>query len=204
MDSASESVLAALVDAASGSRTLVLVTFRPGYHAPWMQKSSYQQVPIHSLGSDAVDELLEHLVGSDPSVLDLRALIADRTAGNPFFIEEVVQSLADTAVLDGSKGAYLLARPVAEVAIPETVQATLAARIDRLRARDKAVLQAGAVIGKEFSEALLARVAGLDEAELEDSLLALVAAELLFEEAVYPERDYRFKHPLTQEVAYRS
>jgi adenylate cyclase len=134
----------------------------------------------------------------------LPALVRERTGGNPFFIEEVVQALVEGGSLVGTRGAYRLARPIAELAIPPTVQALLASRIDRLGEREKQVLQTAAVIGRVFVEPVLQRVAGLPGDDLAAALRTLVAAEFVYEEALYPYAEYAFKHPLTQEVAYRS
>jgi adenylate cyclase len=152
----------------------------------------------------AIDALLADLLGRDPSLGGLARRIRARTGGNPFFIEEVVHELAESGVLEGTRGAYRLGRSVAAVAIPGTVQAVIAARIDRLPGVAKQVLQAAAVIGMAFSEALLARIVNLPEAALAEALQALAHAELVCASALYPEALYTFKHPLTQEVAYRS
>ncbi len=181
-----------------------MVNFRPEYHARWMQKSYYQQLPLLPLNPEAIAELLTDLLGNDPSLAGLGGLIRERTGGNPFFIEEVVLSLAEAGSLEGSKGAYRLTKPIHAVSIPPTVQAVLAARIDRLPEKEKRVLQTASVIGKTFSEPVLKRVGELPETELADALRALIDAEFLYEEALYPEAEYAFKHPLTQEVAYRS
>ncbi len=205
MDAASEAFLENLVESIPGTRTLLLVNFRPEYHARWMQKSYYQQLPLLPLGPEAIDELLDHLLGTDPAVAEVRRRLQTRSAGNPFFVEELVQSLVDAGALQGTRGAYRLARPIEEVAIAPTVQAVLAARIDRLAEYDKRVLQTAAVIGKTFSESVLRRVvAPLSEAQLTEAVRALLAGEFLYEEALYPETEYTFKHPLTQEVAYGS
>ena len=180
------------------------MNFRPEYHAAWMQKSYYQQLPLLPLGPGATAELLRDLLGTDPSLATLAGPIGERTGGNPFFIEEVVQALAETGSLEGAKGAYRLVRPAAELRLPPTVQAVLAARIDRLAEREKGVLQTAAVIGREFTEPILRRVVELPEAELAAALQRLTAAEFIHEEALGPEPQYTFKHPLTQEVAYRS
>jgi adenylate cyclase len=120
------------------------------------------------------------------------------------FIEEVVQSLAEGGSLAGAKGAYRLVKPIRAISIPPTVQTVLAARIDRLPEREKRVLQTASVIGKTFSEPVLARVVDLSEAELAGALTSLAGAELVFEEALYPQAEYAFKHRLIQEVAYNS
>src|SRR5205823_989530 len=127
------------------------VNFRPEYRAAWMQRSYYQQLALLPLDPAAMEEMLRELLGTDPSLADLGERIRERTGGNPFFIEEVVQALVEVGALEGGKGAYRLARPVADLVIPATVQAVLAARIDRLGGREKAVLETAAVIGKEFS-----------------------------------------------------
>jgi predicted ATPase len=182
----------------------MVVNFRPEYHAAWMQKSYYHQLPLLPLAPEAITELLRDLLGTDPSLAGLGDRIRKRTGGNPFFIEEVVQALAEAGSLAGARGGYRLARPATELALPATVQAVLAARIDRLEERDKHVLQTAAVIGKEFSEAVLKRVVDLPETELSAPLTKLTASEFIYEQALYPELEYTFKHALTQEVAYGS
>jgi class 3 adenylate cyclase/tetratricopeptide (TPR) repeat protein len=204
LDGSSEAFLENMVEALPGTRTLLLVNFRPEYHAGWMQKSYYQQLPLSPLGEEAIEELLQDLLGPDPSLDGLSQLITERTGGNPFFIEEVVKGLVDKSSLTGDKGAYRLARSVDEVTIPPTVQAVLAARIDRLPEDEKAVLQGAAVIGRQFPEAVLRHAMGLSGTALEDALRALTAAEFIYEESPYPEPEYAFMHPLTQEVAHRS
>ncbi len=233
IDPASDAFLAQLADVVPGTHFLLALNFRPEYRAAWMGKSSYQQLPLYPLGPEAAAQLIAELLGSDPSVGKLAPRIAERTGGNPFFIEEVVQALAEAGRLTGAKGAYRLAAPVDEITIPATVQAVLAARVDRLGEREKAVLQAAAVIGKEFAEPVLRRVvvgAGLKpapvgwalptdarpsgpvsvgdahptEEDLAAALDALTAAEFLYPQALYPVAEYAFKHPLTQEVAYHS
>ncbi len=214
IDGGSEAFLKSLADALPGTRTLLVVNFRPEYAGDWLQAEGgtaarrRHLVALPPLGSEAIGELLADLLGTDPTLAGLAALLRERTGGNPFFIEEVVQSMAESGALAGSRGAYRLLHDVAEVPIPATVQAVLAARIDRLGEGDKAVLQTAAVIGREVAEPVLRGVVEtLGEppvAELAAALRALVAAEFLYQESVYPEAVYAFKHPLTQEVAYRS
>jgi len=169
-----------------------------------MRRSYYQRLALPPLRPGAIAELLADLLGTDPSVADLGDRIRTRTAGNPFFIEEIVQALVEAGTLAGTKGAYRVVRPVAELALPATVQAVLAGRIDRLPAREKEVLGIAAVIGREVPGPVLHRVAALPEAELIAAVAELVSREFLYETALYPEAEYAFKHPLTQEVAYRS
>ncbi|MDP9134260.1 MAG: AAA family ATPase, partial [Actinomycetota bacterium] len=204
LDPGSDAFLTNLVESLPGARTLLLVNFRPEYQAGWMRRSYYQQLPLVPLERDASARLVHDLAGRDPSLDGLSELIAERTSGNPFFVEEVVQGLVESGGLVGERGAYRLAHAIEEIEIPASVQALLAARIDRLPEHGKAVLQSAAVIGREFSEPVLRRVTGLAEHELAVTLTALAGTELIYEQTLYPEAQYAFKHPLTQEVAYRS
>jgi adenylate cyclase len=205
IDAASEAWLEEMVDAiGGGSQRLLIVNFRPEYRAAWMQKSWYQQLALLPLGADAIRELLADLLGNDPSLRGLAASIHARTAGNPFFTEEVVQSLVENGHLQGTKGSYRLVTPVERLEVPTRVQPLLAARIDRLREREKQVLQTAAVIGLEFPEPILAAVAELPKSELDEALRALKAGEFIYERSLYPVAEYAFKHPLTQQVALDS
>src|SRR5262249_41536865 len=123
IDAASEAFVANLVEAVAGTRTLVIVTFRPEYDAAWMRKSYYQRLALPPLGPEAIAELLADRLGTDPSVAELGERIRTRTGGNPFFIEEIVQALAEAGSLAGTNGAYRLVRPMAELTLPATVQA---------------------------------------------------------------------------------
>ncbi|MDH3211251.1 MAG: AAA family ATPase [Myxococcales bacterium] len=204
LDRASEAFLENLVEVIPTTRTLLLVNFRPEYRAEWMQRSSYQQLSLLPLGAEAVRELLAGLLGSHPSLTELGDRIFAHTGGNPFFVEEVVRSLAESGGLEGEAGAYRLRGAVDQLAIPPTVHAVLAARIDRLAEREKQLLQTASVIGKHFAEPILRRVADLSEGELSEALRRLIRSEFIYEEALYPEAEYAFAHPLTQEVANRS
>jgi class 3 adenylate cyclase len=207
-DGASDAFLETTVESLSATHDLLLLNFRPEYHARWMQRSYYQHLPLQPLAPEAIRALLCDQLGVDPSVAALPELIHERTKGNPFFIEEIVQSLVEGGQLEGARGAYRLTTALDALGVPASVQAVLAARIDRLAEREKQVLQTAAVIGKTFSEALLrkviASISKLDDSALSDSLSALAAAEFLFEASLYPQLEYSFKHPLTQEVALGS
>ena len=204
LDASSAEFLEHLVEAREGSRSLLLLNFRPEYQAEWMQKSWYRQIPLTPLGRDAIAELLADLLGSHPSIAVLASLIHTRTAGNPFFTEEVVQSLIESGHLQGARGVYQLVTPIERLEVPPTAQTVLAARIDRLPEREKQLLQVASVIGKDFTETLLAEVAGLPADELKSALAALRRAEFILELSIYPAVEYSFKHPLTQEVALHS
>ncbi|MFY9586254.1 MAG: adenylate/guanylate cyclase domain-containing protein [Actinomycetota bacterium] len=204
IDPGSAAFLATLIDAVPGTRTLIVANFRPEYRADWMKESNYRAMPIEPLGPAAIDQLLTDLLGSDPSLTQAVEKIRDRTAGNPFFVEELVQALAESGSLVGERGAYRLGGPLDDHLVPRSVEAVLGARIDRLGEREKSILQTAAVIGREFPEPVLQRVWAGDDAEIGPALAALVGAEFLFEVTLYPEAVYTFKHPLSHEVAYRS
>jgi tetratricopeptide (TPR) repeat protein len=204
IDPASEAFMANHVDAVQGTQSLTIVNFRPEYHADWMSKPYYGQIALVPLGPEHVREMLEDQLGADPSLVDLSSMLSERTGGNPFFVEEVMRSLIEDGNLEGERGAFRLVRPIKGSIVPASVQVILSARIDRLEEREKAVLRAAAVIGKEFPEPVLAEVTGLGSADLADALRALVAGGFVYEQEIYPESVYTFKHPLTQEVAYGS
>ena len=204
IDPASEAFLLAYAEAAQGTRGLTLLSYRPDYSAPWMSRSDYHQIPLAALHGEQERELIDELLGADASLADIRELISRRSDGNPFFAEELIRSLVGSGHLVGAPGGYRLGTPISEADIPATVQAVLTARIDRLPRLCKAVLEAAAVLGKEFSGALLVPLTELDESALAEELRALVAAEFLFQRTPEPASTYAFRHPLTQEVAYRS
>jgi class 3 adenylate cyclase/tetratricopeptide (TPR) repeat protein len=203
-DGGSEAFLEPLIDATLGTRGLIILNFRPEYQAAWMGKSYYQQLPLSPLGADAIRELLDALLGNDPSIAGLAEAIHARTGGNPFYTEEVVQSLIESGKLQGGKGAYRLVTPVDRLEVPTSVHAILAARIDRLAEREKDVLQTAAVIGREFDEPTLAAVVEQDAPQLREALQMLKDTEFVYEQSLYPVAEYLFKHPLTQEVALAS
>ncbi|MDX6632122.1 MAG: hypothetical protein QOG26_127 [Solirubrobacterales bacterium] len=204
MDAGSAVYLDNLARAVGGSRTLSVVNYRPEFAADWMSEPHFVSVELVPLGEGAIDELLDDLLGSNPSLAPIRELVRERTAGNPFFIEEIVRSLIEAGNLAGERGALQLIHDVDETTVPASVQAVLAARIDRLTARDKELLQDASVIGKEFTRPVLGAISALEEAELDAALASLVDGDFIYEQTLYPEAAYAFKHPLTQEVAYGS
>src|SRR5262245_30531618 len=173
IDLASDAFVDQFVDAVEGQRVLFVANFRPEYHAAWLRKSYYQQLQLLPLGLEATEALLDDVLGGAELLVPLRARIRERTCGNPFFVEEVVQSLLEKGTLEGARGALRLAQPVESLEIPGTVQAVLASRIDRLPEREKRLLQTAAVIGKKFSQPILSRVADLGNDELAAGLSAL-------------------------------
>src|SRR6266545_8319546 len=152
----------------------------------------------------SADVLLAAILGHDPSLEPLKRLLIACTQGNLFFLEESVRTLVETGVLVGERGAYGLAQALPTIQVPATVQAVLAARIDRLPPEDKRLLQTAAVVGTEVPLPLLQAIAELSEAALHRGLAHLQAAEFLYETHPFPEHEYTFKHALTHEVAYGS
>jgi len=204
IDEASDAFFAEVADVVPGTRTTLLLNFRPEYGAGWMARASYRQLPLHPLGGAALDDLLADLLGPDPSLAQLPALMRERAGGNPFFLEEIVHALVESGSLAGQPGAYRLVAPLDHLDIPPTVHGILAARIDRLPEREKSLLQTAAAIGLRFSEPLLRRVGDLAADDFDGAVAVLRGAELIHEESLYPEIEYAFRHPLTHEVAERS
>ncbi len=204
LDDASSVFLAELVRASAGTRTLLVLTYRAEYTAEVLSGSHCEQLALRPLGQGAVSELLGSLLGDDRSLDGLSDLIAERAVGNPFFCEELVAALAEDEPLAGERGAYWLTATLEEIVLPATVQATLAARIDRHSERERELLRVASVVGYEVSEPLLSAIVGLPKGELSDALRSLVSAELFSGRSGEAGIEYAFKHPLTQEVAYRS
>ncbi len=202
MDEGSNAMLAQLVDSVAGTNTLAVVNFRPEYEPGWGESPIYRRLSLGPLGQADTRELLRDLAGEDPSLDGLEEPIHERTAGNPFFIEEIVRELVEAGHMAGERGAYRLVRPVEEAGVPASVQAILASRIDRLDPASKQLLQVASVVGKEVGEPALGLTAGLEEDELGPALGGLVDAGFLYEAELYPERVLAFRHPLTREVAY--
>jgi predicted ATPase len=202
IDGATQTLLDSLVESLPAARLLLLVNYRPEYRHAWGGKTYYRQLRIDPLPSESADELLDALLGPDPAFGPLKRLLVERTEANPLFLEECVRGLVDTAALAGERGAYRLLRPVEELRIPATVQAILAARIDRLEPESKRLLQAAAAIGKDVPMPLLLAIAETSEPEVRPQLAHLQAAEFLYETRLFPDLEYTFKHALTHEVAY--
>jgi tetratricopeptide (TPR) repeat protein len=204
IDAETQALLDSLVESLPTARLLLLVNYRPGYQHGWGSKTYYTQLRLDPLPPASADEFLQALLGDDPSLAPLTQLLIARTEGNPFFLEESVRTLAETGVLVGEPGVYRLAQALPTIQVPATVQAVLAARIDRLPPEEKRLLQTAAVIGTAVPLPLLQAIAELPEAALHRGLAHLQAAEFLYETRLFPEQEYTFKHALTHEVAYGS
>jgi tetratricopeptide (TPR) repeat protein len=204
IDSETQSVLDELVESLPAARLLLLVNYRPEYQHAWGTRAYYRQVLLDPLPAEGAEQLLTMLLGSNAALEPLTHMLTARTEGNPFFLEESVRTLVETGALTGERGAYKLARPLPAIQVPGTVQAVIAARIDRLCATDKALLQMASVLGKDVPLGLLQAIAEIAEDELHAAIGRLRAAEFLYEFEFLPDVQYTFKHALTHEVAHGS
>ena len=204
IDAASEEFVEALADAVVGTTTLLVVNFRPGFVAPLIQRSHYRQINMPPLPPAEAAILLQDHFGNDPSLALLSRNIIERAQGNPFFLEELINALVERGDFEGDKGAYRLKGGIDLIPLPSTVQAVVAARIDRLEENAKEVLEIASVVGREISTSILDAVAGFAPAELSEAAQHLRQAELLYDVPPFEQRLLAFRHPLIQEVAYRS
>jgi class 3 adenylate cyclase/tetratricopeptide (TPR) repeat protein len=200
IDAETQALLDGLVESLPTARVLLLANYRPEYQHGWMSKTYYSQLRLDALPPDSAGEFLNALLGDDPALEPLKRLLVRR--GNPFFIEESIRTLVETGALTRERGVYRLTRPIQAIEVPATVQVILAARIDRLTADDKQLLQTAAVIGKDVSFVLLHAVAEAVEDAVQRGLTHLQTAEFLYETRLFPDPEYTFKHALTHEVTY--
>src|SRR5271169_4681626 len=198
IDEGSESMLTDFLTVIPQTPSLVLVTYRPEYHGALTRVAGAHTVALAPLSDSETAALVAHLLGPDPSVDALGQRVAERAAGNPFFAEELVRELAERGVLRGEPGACMSAAEVSEVSVPATLQATIAARIDRLDPKAKRTLSAAAVIGSRFGLDLLT-VLGV-----EPVIADLVAAQLIDQVGFTRQPEYVFHHPLIRAVAYEA
>jgi class 3 adenylate cyclase/tetratricopeptide (TPR) repeat protein len=204
IDSETQAMLESLVEGLPTARLLLLVNYRPEYQHGWANKTYYTQLRLDPLPPESAGEILNSVLGNDHGLQYLKQLLIERTEGNPFFLEESVRTLMETKVLVGERGNYHLERKVESTQVPATVQAVLAARIDRLPLEEKNLLQSAAVIGKDIPISLLQAITELPDEELRRGLTHLQGAEFLYETTLFPDLEYTFKHALTHEVAYGS
>jgi tetratricopeptide (TPR) repeat protein len=204
IDAETQALLDSLVESLPTARLLLLVNYRPEYQHGWGSKTYYTQLRLDPLEPTSAAEVLQMLLGDHPSLAPLTPLLIARTGGNPFFLEESVHTLVETGALVGERRAYRLAKALDSLQVPATVQAVLAARIDRVPPEDKRLLQTAAVIGTEVPWPLLQAIADVPEEALHQGLTRLQAAEFLYEARLFPDLAYTFKHALTHEVAYGS
>jgi class 3 adenylate cyclase len=198
IDQVSESMLADFLAVIPQTRSMVLLTYRPEYLGTLAHVPGAQTIALAPLSDSETSALTGELLGRDPSVDAVSALITERAAGNPFFAEELVRELAERGVLKGDRGRYVCHTDIADLGVPATLQAAIAARIDRLGAMAKRTLNAASVIGSRFDTDLLTALA------VDPVLDELVKAELIDQVRFTPRTEYAFRHPLIRAVAYES
>jgi predicted ATPase len=190
LDTETQACLDGLVESLPAARLLLLVNYRPEYAHGWHQKTYYTQLRLDPLPPASAVAMLRSLLGDDANLAPLEQRMIEWTQGNPFFLEESVRTLVETQVLVGSPGAYHLAKALPSIQVPATVQAVLAARIDRLPPEEKQLLHTAAVIGTEVPLALLQTIVEVPEKTLRLSLTHLQAAEFLYETHLFPDIEY--------------
>jgi class 3 adenylate cyclase/tetratricopeptide (TPR) repeat protein len=203
LDELSQDFLQAIVEAADGTNCVIVLNYRPSWQCPWLGLPHYRQLALSELGSRDIEGLVRDLVGDDPTLSKAISDIARQSDGNPFFAEELVRALAQNGVLTGERGHYRLTSdgwhdPV----LPPTIEAAIGARVDTLPEREKALLQVGAVIGKEYPAALARTVAGISEAEATMLFGHLCDLDLIKACTTVHGPGFVFRHPLIQEVSY--
>ncbi len=203
IDDQTEEFLSLLAEAIGTSRILLIVNYRPEYVHSWSNKSYLTQIRLDPLGDVAANEMLAAILGHNERLSDLKRLIIEKSSGTPFFMEEMVKALFDDGTL-ARDGNVILTKKLNELDIPSSVQAILAARIDRLPSNAKEILQTLAVIGKEFPVPLIVAVTGINPEQLAKHLKELQAGEFIYEKYVSGEKGYIFKSALTQDVAYKT
>ncbi len=198
IDEVSESMLAEFLTVIPQTPSLVLVTYRPEYRGALSRVHGAQTIALAPLSDSETADLVSELLGSNPSVTGVITMIAEKAAGNPFFAEEIVRDLAERGVLQGNRNAYESATDIGAVSVPATLQATIAARIDRLDPAAKRTLSAAAVIGSRFSRELLETLG------IQPALQDLLSGEFIDQIRFTGQPEYVFRHPLVRTVAYES
>ncbi|MCK5391864.1 MAG: tetratricopeptide repeat protein, partial [Deltaproteobacteria bacterium] len=203
IDNASEEFLTFLIDNIPSSNIMLILTSRPGYKAKWGEKSYHIQVAPSRLSDTEVEEMIGSILDGKNVTKALNILVADKSDGIPFYIEEIIKSFIEAGIIVEGEGGYDVSKAIAEMDVPDTIQDIIMARIDRLEENHKRTIQYASVVGKDFSYKLLKELMEIGD-ELQDYLTNLKASELVYEKSMFPDLEYRFKHSLTQEVAYNS
>jgi class 3 adenylate cyclase/predicted ATPase len=192
-----------LVDEIHTARILAVFTARPDFRPPWRGRSNVTFLDTGRLPSEDVAELTHQVAQGKTLPAEVVAEVVSKTDGVPLFVEELTKMLLDSGMLEERADRYELTQPLPPLAVPNTLQDSLMARLDRLAAV-KALAQLGATLGREFSYRLIQAVSPWRDDILREGLEQLVAAEFLYQRGVPPQATYRFKHALTQEAAYQS
>jgi class 3 adenylate cyclase/tetratricopeptide (TPR) repeat protein len=204
VDTETRALLDSLVEHSHAARLMLLVNYRPEFKHEWTARPTFNEIALGPLPPEAAERLLETMLRGDRGLSALKKLLAERSQGNPFFLEEIVHTLLETKALVNEHGMYRLTSDLGSLQVPATIQAVLAARIDRLSVDKKRLLQSAAVIGMDVPAALLETVTDLSSSQLESLLAELVMAGLLEQTPAYPDIEYRFRSALTRDVASAS
>jgi predicted ATPase len=192
-----------LVDRVPALRVLVIITFRPEFAPAWIGRPHVTMLILNRLPQRQRAEIITHVTGGKALPKEMADQIIDRTDGVPLFIEELTKAVIESGVLVDSGDRYTATGPVAPLAIPTSLHASLLARLDRL-APTREVAQIGAALGRQFSHELISAVAAVPQQQLDSALVQLVNAELIFRRGTPPDAEYSFKHALVQDAAYDS
>ena len=203
IDKTSEEFLNYLIDWLANTNILLILLYRPEYTHQWGSKSHYSKIGVDQLSTGSSADLVEAILEGGDVVPELRELILGKAGGNPLFVEELIQSLLENGSIQRKGHEYVLIRRISEIEVPDTLQAIIAARIDRIEENLKRLMQVASVIGREFAFRILRTIMGIGE-ELKSQLLYLQGLEFILKKSLFPELEYIFKHALTQEVAYQS
>lgn len=202
IDEASEEFVSALAEAVDGTHTLLLLNYRTAYRAPWLRLPNFRQVELGELPQPDMEALVAELLARVAPLPELRRLVVQRSGGNPFFAEELVRTIAESALVAPGGDLPAGGLQVIERMLPVTLQAVIGARLDRLGEPERTLLQMCAIIGKEIPLAVLEHVASPLAAQIEDGLDGLCQAGLILPQPALGGRSFAFRHPLIQEVAY--
>ena len=203
IDASTEEYLNTLMGSVAGAPIMVVMTYRVGYNPPFGSRSFYTTLTLHTLSAAEALDMAGLVLGTDQFPAELKAALLDKAEGVPLFVEEVAKTLLDLGVLRRENGGLRMVKGMGEVSVPETMQGIIMARLDRLGDDGKRTVQLASVIGRQFLQRLLARIAGLS-GKLEGLLQELKALEIIYEQGLLPETVYIFKHAVIQDVAYNS
>ena len=202
LDQETRAFLEALVPQVQGGRLLLLMNYRPDFKHDWHQLDVFTELPLEALSAPAARELLDALLGHDRSFAGVHDMLIERSNGNPFLLEEIVNTLVETNAIVGEEGARRLVAKADVLDVPPTVQAVIAARIDRLSVEERSLLQQASVLGTDVPLALLEAVLIMPESDLRGSLRSLQTFGFIDETNMFPDLEYRFRHSVTRDVAY--
>ncbi len=203
IDRTTEEFLDYMIGWLPGAHILLILLYRPEYTHQWGSKSYYAQIGVGQLSTVTSAELVRAILEGGDVAPELRELILSRTSGNPLFMEELTHTLLENGSIVRKGDRYVLAATPSEIAVPDTIQGIIAARMDRLEENLKRIMQVASVIGKEFAFRILQAITEMKE-DLKSNLLNLQGLEFIYEKSLFPELEYIFRHALTQEVAYNS